>query len=581
MNPLKNLNPYFFRYKKLFIVGILFIFLTNFFSTYSVFFIGNSINLIENYLINLSNDSFFLLFKTSFLIFFFALISGIFKFYMRQTIIVASRKIENEIKNDVYSHYQILSNTFYSQNKIGDLMNRITEDIAAIRMHIGPGIMYQIDLVCKLICILYFLLRIDLYLTFYSLIPFPFLSLAIYLVSNKISKKSKQLQENQSKISSFVQDSFSGIRVIQSFAKEEKIISDYELIAKNYKNKAISLAKTEAYFFPLMVLIIGLSNLLILYIGGLLATQDKINTGDIANFFIYINLLIWPFASLGWVSSIRQRAKVSMIRINNFLNTKSDILKTGNLYFNFKTIEFKNVSYIYPNTKILALDNVSFTIKKLKSLSIIGKTGSGKTTIILLVTRLIDPTKGEILVNGINITQYSMHSIREKISVVPQDSFLFSQTIEENILLGKPNASYQQMKDSTQKVCIHDSIQKFDKKYKTKVGTRGITLSGGQKQRISIARAIVTNPEILLLDDSFSVVDVKTEKKIFSNLKNEMNQKTYVIITNQISITQHTDYVIILEGGKIIQKGIPQELIQKKGNYQKLYKKQLKTNLVF
>lgn len=563
MSPLKNLNPYLFKYKKLFGLGILCVFFTNLFGTYSIVFIGNSIDLIQNCLKKPSQKMFFLLFKESLWIVFFALISGVFKFYMRQTIIVASRKIENEIKNHIYSHYQMLSNTFYKQNKIGDLMNRITEDVSAIRMHIGPGIMNRIDLTCKLMCVLYFLLHIDPCLTFYSLIPFPFLSIIIYLVSNKISNKSKDLQESQSILSAFVQDSFSGIRVIQSFAREEKIISDYESIVKNYKNQAISLSKTEAYFSPLMILIIGVSNLLVLYIGGMLSIKGKISTGDIANFFVYINLLIWPFASLGWVVSLKQRAKVSMIRIKEFLDTKSDVLELENLPFDFnKTITFKNVSYIYPNTGILALDNVNFIIKKRESLSIMGKTGSGKTTIILLLSRLIDPTKGEILIDEININKYSIHSIREKISVVPQDSFLFSETIQENILLGSPDASYQKMIDSTQKVCIHSSIEEFEKKYQTKVGERGITLSGGQKQRISIARAIVKNPEILLLDDSLSAVDTETEEKILFNLKKEINQKTFVIVTHRISTIRNTDYVIILDDGKIIKKGIPQELLK-------------------
>lgn len=575
MNLLKNLTPYLLQHKKRFIIGIILIFLTNLFGTYSIVFIGKSIDIIEFFLNKPPKNIFLLIFKEFIWIVCCSLISGIFKFYMRQTIIIASRRIENKMKQDVYVHYQMLSSTFYKKNKIGDLINRITEDISAIRMYIGPGIMYRIDLACKLICILYFLLRIDLSLTFYSLIPFPFLSIVIYLVSSKINIKSKKLQESQSKISSFVQNTFSGIRVIQSFSAEKKIISDYELITKQHKDKAISLAQIEAYFFPLMVLIIGLSNLFILYIGGILRIENKISTGDISNFFVYINLLIWPFASLGWVASLKQRAKVSMNRIKEFLDTKNDVIELGKLSFDFKIIRFKNVSYIYPNTGILALNKINFTITKKKSLSIMGKTGSGKTTIILLLSRLIDPTEGEILVDGININQYSINSIREKISVVPQDLFLFSETIEDNILFGNPKASYKQIVESTQKTCIHNSIEEFDKKYKTKIGERGITLSGGQQQRITLARAIIKKFDILFLDDSLSAVDVQTEIKILSNLIKEINQKTFIIVTHRIFTTRSTDYIIFLENGKIIEQGTMLELINKNGKYKKLYCEQI------
>lgn len=576
MNSAKNLNTYLLKHKKILIIGLLLIFLSNVFSSYSIVCIGNSINIIEIYLKNPSKKMFFFLFKESFCIIFLGFIAGFFKFYMRQTIIVTSRKIENEIKNDIYNHYQKLSDSFYKKNKIGDLMNRMTEDVSAIRMHIGPGIMYKIDLVCKFICVLYFLINIDPYLTFFSLIPFPFLSIIIYFISNKINIKSKQLQENQSDIASFVQDSFSGIRVIKSFAKEKKIISDYDKIVKNYKNKAISLAYTEAYFLPLMLLILGLSNILILYIGGILSIQNKITTGDIANFFVYINVLIWPFASLGWVTSLKERAKVSIERIKELLNTKNEILELGNLPFNFKKIEFKNVSYIYPNTGIVALNKVNFVFYKNQSISIMGETGSGKTTIILLLSRIIDPTEGEILIDNQNINLYSIFSIREKISIVPQDSFLFSNSIKENILFGNLNASYQEIIDSTTQACIHNFIQNLNNRYQTKIGERGITLSGGQKQRISIARAIIKKPEILLLDDSLSAVDITTEKNILFNLKRNIFKKTSIIIvTHRILTTKHTDYILILKNSKIIEQGNHDELIKNNGYYQKLYSKQI------
>lgn len=575
MNPLKTLNSYLFEHKKLLIIGLLFIVLSNFFSTYSIIYIGNAIDLIEKKLKYPFKIIFFSLFKESLWIVFFGLISGIFKFYMRQTIIVTSRRIENNIKNDIYNHYQKLSDSFYKKNQIGDLMNRITEDVSSIRMHIGPGIMYKVDLLCKFICVLYFLIRINPYLTFFSLIPFPFLSVIIYFISNKINVKSKKLQKNQSEISSFVQDSFSGIRVIKSFAQEEKIISDYQSIINNYKNNAISLTYTEAFFSPLMLLIIGLSNILILYIGGLLSIKNKITTGDIANFFVYINLLMWPFASLGWVTSLKERAKVSMIRIKEFLDTKNEILELGNLPFNFKKIEFKNVSYVYPNTGIIALKKINFVIYKDQSISIMGKTGSGKTTIMLLLLRLIDPIEGEILIDGNNINLYSIYSIRNKISMVPQDSFLFSDSIKENILVGNFNASDKEIVSSAKQACIHHLIQSLDNKYQTKIGERGITLSGGQKQRISIARAIIKKPEILLLDDSLSSVDTETEKKILSNLKKDILNNTCIIITHRILTTKKTNNIIILDNGEIIQQGNHNELINIDGFYQKLYYKQI------
>lgn len=577
MNSLENLNFYIIKYKKLYGVGILFVLLTNFFATYSINSIGNSINLIQTYLKKTSHSTLIFLLKESFWIIILSLIAGFFKFYMRQTIIVASRKIENEIKNDVFNHYQTLSNTFYKKYKIGDLMNRITEDIGAIRMHIGPGIMYKIDLTFKLIFTLYFLIKIDPYLTFYTLLPFPFLSIIIYFISHRINKKFKSLQETQSEISSFVQDSFSGIRIIQSFSSEKEFIKNYTSIANNYRKKAISLIEIESFFFPLMIFVISISNIITLYIGGVSAIEGKITTGDIANFFVFINLLIWPFASLGWVTSLKERAKASMIRIKEFLDIKTDILELGDLTFSFKEIEFKKVSYIYPNTGILALDKVSFKIQKKKSLSIIGETGSGKTTIILLLSRLIEATRGEILVDGININKYSLTSIREKISVVPQDVFLFSDTIKENITLSNDKASTKEIINSTKQSCIYESIEKLHDKYLTKIGERGILLSGGEKQRIALSRAIIKKFDILLLDDALSSIDTKTESEILHNLEknNVFKTSTCIIVTHRISVTKKTDHIICLKNGKIIEEGNYHNLINQNGYFNKIHNQQL------
>jgi ATP-binding cassette subfamily B multidrug efflux pump len=574
MNPLQETNKYLLKYKKQLLLGSLFILLTNFFGIYGVVFIGNSVDLIEEYL-KKSPDNYLELFKQAGLIVLFAVISGVFKYYMRQTIIVSSRKIENDMKNDIYNQYQNLSVTFYKNNKIGDLMNRITEDVAAVRMHIGPGIMYAIDLFFKLLCILYFMFDISWYLTLISLIPFPILSIIIFRVSNTISKKSKEVQVSQSEISAFVQDSFSGIRVIKAFHKEDKIIEDYHLKSNHYKNKSIALAQTEAFFFPLMMLVIGLSNLLVLYVGGLEYIQNKISLGDIANFFVYINILIWPFASLGWVTSLKQRAKASMQRINEFMNAKSEIIENGNEIFEVQDIEFKNVSYTYSNTGIQALKNISFRLEKGKTLAIIGKTGSGKSTLAMLISRLIEPNEGEILVHNQLIQNYSIKSIREVSAVVPQDAFLFSETIFENIALGKPNATKYEVEQAAKKSAIHQSILGFEKQYDTKVGERGITLSGGQKQRVSIARALIKNPKLLILDDSLSAVDTETEEEILTNIKKDIEKATSIIITHRISSAKNADLVVVLEDGKIIQQGNPNELLLQEGFYKELYNKQL------
>lgn len=576
MSPLRETNKYLLKYKNQILLGSFFILLTNFFGIYGVIFIGNSVDLIEEYL-HKSPDNYLELFKQAGLIILFAVISGIFKFYMRQTIIVSSRKIENDMKNDIYNHYQSLTPTFYKNNKIGDLMNRITEDVAAVRMHIGPGIMYMIDLFFKLLCILYFMFDISWYLTLISLIPFPILSLIIYKVSNTISKKSKEVQASQSEISAFVQDSFSGIRVIKAFHKENKIIEDYYSKSNHYKSKSIDLAQTEAFFFPLMMLVIGLSNLLVLYVGGLEYIQNKISLGDIANFFVYINILIWPFASLGWVTSLKQRAKASMQRINEFMTAKSEIIENGSEIFKVDTIEFKDVSYTYPNTGIQALKNINFKLEKGKTLAIIGKTGSGKSTLAMLISRLIEPDEGKILVGNQPIQNYSIKSIREVSAVVPQDAFLFSETIFENIALGKPDASQFEVEQAAKKAAIHESILGFDKQYNTKVGERGITLSGGQKQRVSIARALIKNPKLLILDDSLSAVDTETEEEILTNIKNDIENATSIIITHRISSAKNADLVLVLEDGKIIQQGDPNELLKQNGFYKELYTKQLIT----
>ncbi|WP_333660726.1 ABC transporter ATP-binding protein [Chishuiella changwenlii] len=583
MKSLQKLNIFLWKYKWRILLGFIFTICANWVQVFSVTYIREAINAVEELLRNFKqngNDNIDLLKQglmyASLAFFGFKVLGGILTVGTRQMIIVASRYIEFDLKNVIYDKYQKLSLSFYKKHKTGDLMNRITEDVGLVRMYLGPGIMYPIDLLSRVIIIAYFMLQIDKELTLYTLAPLPILSVLIYNVAKNINKKSKRVQEQQSTISSSVQDTFSGIRVIKSFNSEGFIKSKYQVEADEYQTRALNLAQIQAAFGPLMVVVVGISNLMILYLGGLKYIEGTMDIGSIAQFFLYLNMLIWPFTSLGWITMVVQRAEASMFRINEFLNAESDIQEKEFEYQQINgSIEFRNVSYVYENTGIKALDNVSFKINKGETLAILGKTGSGKSTIALLVTRSLEPTSGEILIDGKNINDLSIQAVRDVIGYVPQEAFLFSDSLTNNILFGSDASEEMIAEEFARKAVVHNNIDNFKERYDTVVGERGVTLSGGQKQRVSIARALVNDPNILIFDDSLSAVDTETEEQILNNLSSEIDGKTTIIITHRVSSAKRADQILILKDGKVIENDSNENLINKRGYYYELYNKQL------
>lgn len=550
MNSLKTLNPYFWKHRVLLFWGLLFIIASNFFAIYQVQFVGQSVDVIKSVLDKKSVDK-ELLFNTLLIngaiIVGTSVLSGVFRFMMRQTIIVASRRIEYELKNKIYRHYQELSLTTYKKTTIGDLLNRLSEDVVAIRMYLGPGVMYVVNLVILLVITSIYMLMTNVQMTLWTLIPLPILSFLIYKVSSIINRKSKIMQKSQSAISTFVQDSFSGIRVVKFFNKEKYIEKNYGEKVKDYQDKALDLAKTEAYFFTIILFVIGLLNVAILYIGGKNYFEGKLTVGTIADFFMYINILIWPFSMVGWVSSVNQRAAASMTRVNEFLDIKSEIVNKNLDQYEIKgDIEFRNVSYTYPNTGIKALENLSFKLDAGKSMAIMGKTGSGKSTIALLLCRLIDPDEGEILIDGKNLKDHNLELYRKNIGYIPQESYLFSDTIENNIGFAIDHPTHDLVEEFAKKADVHKNIVEFKDQYKTMVGERGVMLSGGQKQRICIARALIKKPEILIFDDSLSALDTETEENILQNIEKDIKSCTSIIITHRESSAKRADFILNL-----------------------------------
>lgn len=561
MKALKSLNPYFWKHRILLLWGFLFIILSNFFAIYKIQYIGQTVNIIaENYstlhlsdsaglIENVQNNwSYFrIIFINSGILIVCSLLSGFFTFMMRQTIIVASRRIEYELKNKIYAHYQELSVTDYKKTTIGDLMNRLSEDVVAIRMYLGPGVMYLFNLVILLIITSTYMFMTDVRMTLWTLLPLPILSFVIYKVSDIINRKSKVMQKSQSGISTFVQDSFSGIRVVKFFSKEKYIEKNYGIKIRDYQDKALDLAKTEAYFFTIILFVVGLLNVAVLYIGGQKYIAGETSVGTIADFFMYINMLIFPFSMLGWVTSINQRAEASMQRVNEFLDMQSDIVNTNNeTYPIFGEIEFRNVSYTYPNTGIKAVDNLSFKINPGKSLAIMGKTGSGKSTIAQLLCRLIDPDEGEILIDGKNLKNHNLKLYRDQLGYTPQESYLFSDTIENNIGFAIDHPNHDLVVEMAKKADVHKNIEEFKEKYDTMVGERGVMLSGGQKQRICIARAMIKYPNILIFDDCLSALDTETEEHILHNIENDLKTTTSIIITHRESSAKMADEILYL-----------------------------------
>ena len=550
MNSLKTLNPYFWKHRVLLFWGLLFIIASNFFAIYQVQFVGQSVDVIKSVLDKKNVDK-ELLFNTLLIngaiIVGTSVLSGVFRFMMRQTFIVASRRIEFELKNKIYRHYQELSLTTYKKTTIGDLLNRLSEDVVAIRMYLGPGVMYVVNLVILLVITSIYMLMTNVQMTLWTLIPLPILSFLIYKVSSIINRKSKIMQKSQSAISTFVQDSFSGIRVVKFFNKEKYSEKNYGEKVKDYQDKALDLAKTEAYFFTIILFVIGLLNVAILFIGGKNYFEGKLTVGTIADFFMYINILIWPFSMVGWVSSVNQRAAASMTRVNEFLDIKSEIVNKNFDQYEIKgDIEFRNVSYTYPNTGIKALENLSFKLEAGKSMAIMGKTGSGKSTIALLLCRLIDPDEGEILIDGKNLKDHNLELYRKHIGYIPQESYLFSDTIENNIGFAIDHPTHDLVEEFAKKADVHKNIVEFKDQYKTMVGERGVMLSGGQKQRICIARALIKKPEILIFDDSLSALDTETEENILQNIEKDIKSCTSIIITHRESSAKRADFILNL-----------------------------------
>jgi ATP-binding cassette subfamily B protein len=507
-----------------------------------------------------------------------ALLKGLFTFLTRQTIIVMSRKIEYDLKNEIFSHYQDLDMLFYKQNNTGDLMNRISEDVSKVRMYLGPGIMYSINLLILFVLVIYTMLTINTKLTIYVLTPLPILSVLIYIVSNRINKQSMRVQKQQSWLSTLAQETFSGIRVLKSFRKEEMINEKMERESNLYKQYSMDLVKTNALFQPLMILLIGLSTILTIYIGGKEAIKGNITVGNIAEFVIYVNMLTWPVTAIGWVTSIIQRAAASQERINEFLNTKPNIINPTSAPFHFNgKITFKNVSFSYPDSNVKALKNISFEVNKGETLAIIGRTGSGKSTLANLIMRMYDAQSGEILIDDKPIKKINLFDYRASAGVVPQEVFLFSDTIANNIAFGCTDfiPTKEQIEQAAKDACVYDNIIQFPDKFDTLLGERGVNLSGGQKQRIGIARAIIKNPSLLLFDDCLSAVDTETEEKILQNLERIMKGKTSIIISHRISSIKNADKIIVLENGEIVEQGTHKELLAAQKQYYELFQKQM------
>ncbi|MAR43908.1 MAG: ABC transporter [Flavobacteriaceae bacterium] len=579
MQELKYLNKYLFKYKWKLLLGIIITIISRIFSLFTPKLVGNSMTLIENSILNIEqtdDDLEILLARNILIILSASLISGFFTFLMRQTIINVSRYIEFDLKNEVYNHYQSLCSLFYKTNRTGDLMSRITEDVSKVRMYVGPAIMYSINTITLFIIVIIFMFSISPSLTIYSLLPLPILSFTIYTLSKKIHLKSTLVQEKLAKLSTFSQEVFSGIKIIKSFNMQEIVTENFDNFSKSSKRSSISLSKVQALFFPLMILLIGISNIIVIYVGGNQYINGKIEIGVIAEFIIYITMLTWPVAVVGWVTSIIQQAEASQKRINGFLKTKPSIKNYGKLLNSESSkITFKNVSFKYPETNLYALEGINFTIDSGKTLGIIGKTGSGKSSILELITRSYDVTSGEIYLGNMSLSLYNLKSLSSFISYVPQNSFLFSDTIQENIKFGNIKANKVEVIEVAENSSIHSDISRFKDKYETLLGERGVNLSGGQIQRITIARALLKKSKILLLDDCLSSVDTKTEKNILSEIKKNKIDETVIIVSHKISSVMHADLIIVLDKGVIIEKGTHEKLLSTDGFYKKLAQKQL------
>lgn len=590
MKPLWRLNKYLYKYKGLILLGIVFTVISNIFVIIPAQLVRLAIDyVVESFSIyrplaqggmGVQAQDIFLKFVVVFgvLILVMALLRGVFLFFIRQTLIIMSRKVEYDMKNEIYDHYQRLPLSFYRKNSTGDLMARITEDVSRVRMYLGPAIMYGLNLLVLFPLVITYMITVNPMLTLYSLLPLPVLSLSIYYVNNMINERSEKIQRSLSGLSTFVQEAFSGIRVLKAFVRESDSANDFATASEDYKVKSIRLTKVNALFFPIIMALVGVSTIITVYVGGLQVIRGEIGYGVIAEFILYVNMLTWPVTSLGWVTSIVQRAAASQTRINEFLDEKNDITSTDEIRADIHgTVEVENLSFVYPDSGITALKDVSFRIEEGQTLGIIGTTGSGKSTIANLLMRMYDPTSGVIKVDGSPISSFPISDLRRQIGYVPQDVFLFSDTIGNNIAFGIEEADPKIIERAAKDADVYQNIIDFPKGFETMLGERGITLSGGQKQRVSIARAIAKEPRILILDDCLSAVDTKTENVILTALKNIMENRTSIIISHRVSSAKLADQIIVLDDGKVIERGNHSSLMRQKGVYAELYEKQTQT----
>jgi len=588
MKSLAYLNKFFYKYRWRLIPGVLFVIISNIFGVLTAPLIRVAFNLVaENISVyhlfaNFNRQTIiYNLFGYSMLLFAgivlaLAVLRGLFLFLMRQTIILMSRHIEYDLKNEIYNHYQLLSLAFYRRHNTGDLMNRVTEDVSRVRMYLGPGIMYTINTVTLFIIAICFMVTVDVKLTIFSIMPMPILVVTIYYVNNIINFRSEKIQQRLSALSSFVQENFSGIRVIKSYVREEKVRESFAEESETYKTHSMELVKVQAMFFPTMLLLVGLSNVIIMYVGGVEVMKGSITAGNIAEFIVYLNMLTFPVMSLGWVTSLIQRAAASQKRINEFLHERPEIISPIVAPRTIKgKISFKNVSFYYPDTGIHALKNVSFTAEPGHMIAIIGRTGSGKSTIANLIMRMYDTTGGDILIDDEPIKHLNLENYRSQIGFVPQEVFLFSDTIAHNIAFSADTLNMPLVEQAAKDAAVYTNIMELEHGFETLIGERGVTLSGGQKQRVSIARAIVKHPQILIFDDCLSAVDTRTEEEILRNLGNIMQGKTSIIIAHRISTIKNADKILVMDDGEIVEQGTHEELMNRKQVYFELYEKQL------
>jgi len=580
MKSLQHLNKYFIKYKWHFLLGILFTIVSNYFGVQMPLYVKTTIDsLMQNVQIKSVNDALWVSLQIGGFYMFLSLCKGFFLFLMRQTIIVMSRHIEFDLKNEIYDQYQKLDMSFYKKNRTGDLMNRISEDVSHVRMYLGPGIMYSINLVVLFTLVVYQMIKISPSLTAYVLIPLPIMSFLIYKVSAKMNFLSKKVQEEQSLLSTIAQESFAGIRVIKAYGQQNSTEKKFNQSSDNYKNKSMKLVFVNALFIPTILFLIGLSTILSIYLGGNMSFNNEISLGGIVAFIFFVNNLTWPFASIGWVTSLIQRAEASQQRINEFLDVEPEIKSNSDKKsFSFQNeVSFNEVSFTYKNTGVKALNKLSFTIKKGETFAIIGKTGSGKSTILSLLLRQLDPDSGQVSYDSSDLKNMNLELFRNQVGIVPQEVFLFSDTIKNNILFGANNnsATEAELKESCETADIYDTILSFEDDFDTMLGERGVNLSGGQKQRISIARALLRGPKLLILDDCLSAVDTETENRILERLKEKSADQTTVIVSHRISTIRNAEKIIVIDQGEMIEEGSHESLLKNKGFYFDMYQQQL------